>query len=180
MTSDSADVRYPIGRFQYDGDRSRDGINRSVETIADFPRQFRAAVDRLNPLQMGTPYREGGWTPHQLVHHVADSHMNAYVRCKLALTEDTPTIKPFSEADWAGLADVKSVPFDVSLKLIDALHERWAATLRAMLDADFERAYVHPEHPKPQPLREVVALYAWHGRHHTGHITALRERNGWV
>jgi hypothetical protein len=106
--------------------------------------------------------------------------MNAYVRTKLALTEDTPTIKPYSEAAWAELADTRVLPVGVSLDLIDALHERWVALMRAMQDADFERTYLHPEHQRPVPMREVAALYAWHGRHHTGHIMSLRERNGWT
>jgi uncharacterized damage-inducible protein DinB len=179
MTSMIQDNRYPVGRFKYEGDPSREAIDASIAEIESLPQRLRESIVDLDEAQMNTPYREGGWTPHLVVHHVADSHMNAYVRCKLALTEDSPTIKPYDEALWANLADVKALPVDVSLSLIDTLHKRWVALLRAMPDADFERGYVHPDHNRTVPLREVVALYAWHGRHHTAHITALRERNGW-
>lgn len=180
MTSANSELRYPVGRFQYDGDSSREGINRSISDIESLPKALRAAVDGLDGEQLNTPYREGGWTPREVVHHVADSHMNAYVRCKLALTEDAPTIKPYNEADWAKLADVRIVPIEVSLNLLDALHERWVALLQSMSAADFERCYVHPDQQRRVPMREVVALYAWHGRHHTGHIMSLRERKGWA
>lgn len=173
------DNRYPVGRFKYEGDSSREAIDASIAEIELLPQRLRESIAGLGEAQMNTPYREGGWTPHQVVHHVADSHMNAYVRCKLALTEDSPAIKPYDEALWADLPDVKALPVDVSLSLIDALHERWIALLRAIPDADFERGYIHPDHGRRVPLREVVALYAWHGRHHTAHITTLRERNGW-
>jgi len=174
------DERYPVGSFKYDGDVSRNAIDRSVDAIESLPARLRESIARLDEAQMNTPYREGGWTPRQVVHHVADSHMNAYVRCKLALTEDAPTAKPYDEALWANMADVKTVPVETSLSLLDALHERWVAMLRAMPDADYERGYIHPDHNRLVPLREVVALYAWHGRHHTAHITSLRDRNGWA
>lgn len=174
------DDRYPIGRFVYDGDSSRGAINRSIADIESLPVLFRAAVDGLNDEQLDTPYRDGGWSSRELVHHVADSHMNAYVRCKLALTMNAPTIIPYDEAEWAKLPDVKSVPIGVSLNLIDALHARWAALFRAMPDTEFERTYIHPEQQNPAPLRAVAALYAWHGRHHTAHISTLRGRKGWT
>lgn len=180
MTSANSELRYPVGRFQYDGDSSGEAIDRSISAIESLPKALRAAVDGLDGEQLNAPYREGGWTPREVVHHVADSHMNAYVRCKLALTEDAPTIKPYNEADWAKLADVRTVPIEVSLNLLDALHERWVALLRSMSAADFERCYVHPDQQRRVPMREVVALYAWHGRHHTGHIMSLRERKGWA
>jgi uncharacterized damage-inducible protein DinB len=180
MTTATADIRYPVGRFTYDGDSSREAIDRAIAQIDVLPALLRAAVDGLDEAQLDTPYRDGGWTPRQVVHHIADSHMNAYVRCRLALTENAPTIKPYDEAEWAKLPDVQLLPVEVSLDLLDAMHTRWVALLQAMTDADFERTYVHPEQEKPVPLRAVVALYAWHGRHHTAHITALRERNGWV
>jgi hypothetical protein len=179
-SANTVDLRYPIGRFAYDGDSSRTAINRSIADIEQFPALLRAAVDGLNQEQLDTPYRDGGWTPREVVHHVADSHMNAYVRLKLALTEQGPTIKPYNEADWAKLADVSSVPIGVSLDLLDALHTRWVALLRALPDADFERIYIHPEHEKPVTMHAMTALYAWHGRHHTAHISALRKRNGWT
>jgi len=180
VTTTIPDVRHPIGRFEYDGDTSRAAIDRAIAHIDTLPMLLRAAVEGLTDGQLNTPYREGGWTPREVVHHVADSHMNAYIRCKLALTEHSPTIKPYDQAAWAGLADVRSVPIDVSLTLIDALHARWVALLRSMSDADFERTYVHPEQEHPVPLREVIAMYAWHGQHHTAHILALRDRNGWT
>jgi uncharacterized damage-inducible protein DinB len=176
----ATDPRYPIGRFKYDDDASRDAIDRAVADITSLPKQLRAAAEGLSEDQLNTPYREGGWSSREVVHHVADSHMNAYVRCKLALTEEGPTVKAYNEAEWAKLADVKIVPIGVSLSLIDTLHERWVALLQSMRDEEFERYYIHPEQKRPVPLREVVALYAWHGRHHTGHILSLRERNEWT
>jgi len=180
MTSMIQDMRYPIGRFKYDGDSSREAIDRAIADIAGLPVLLRASIDGLNTDQLNTPYREGGWTLREVVHHVPDSHMNAYVRCKLALTEQSPTIKPYDEAAWAKLGDVKVVPVGVSLALLEALHTRWVAVLESLSDGDFERSYVHPDHQRAVPLREVVALYAWHGRHHTAHISSLRERNGWI
>jgi hypothetical protein len=179
VTSTTPDIRYPIGRFKYDGDSSREAVELSISAIDLLPAQLRAVVDGLNDEQLGTPYREGGWTPREVVHHVADSHMNAYIRCKLALTEQAPVVKPYDEAEWAKLADTKTVPVIVSLNLIDALHTRWVATLRAMSGPDMERTYVHPESHRAVPMREVIALYAWHGRHHYSHISSLRERSGW-
>jgi hypothetical protein len=180
MTSMIQDMRYPIGRFKYDGDSSREAIDRSIADIAGLPARLRASVDGLNADQLNTPYREGGWTVREVVHHVPDSHVNAYVRCKLALTEQSPLVKPYDEAAWSRLGDVKVVPIDISLVLLEALHTRWVALLESLSDSDFERGYVHPEQQRMVPLREVVALYAWHGRHHTAHISSLRERNGWA
>jgi hypothetical protein len=180
VTTTGSDIRHPIGRFQYDGDSSREAVNRAIADIAALPGLLRAAVAGLSDAQLDRPYREGGWTPREVVHHVADSHMNAYIRCKLALTEQAPTIKPYDQAAWARLADVAAVPVEVSLNLIDALHTRWVALLRSMSDAELERAYIHPEQDHPVPMREVMAMYAWHGRHHTAHIMALRDRNGWT
>lgn len=177
MTTQPEDPRYPVGRFSSEEYAS---LGDSIADIETLPRKLRAAVQGLTDAQLDTPYREGGWTPRQVVHHVADSHMNAYVRLKLALTEDAPTIKPYNEADWAKLSDMRTVAPSVSLDLLDALHARWVAVLRGMQDAEFERVYVHPEHAKPVSMRAMTALYAWHGKHHTAHITRLRERNGWV
>jgi DinB family protein len=179
MASMIQDMRYPIGRFKYDGDSSREAIDRSIADIAALPALLRAAANGLSVDQLNTPYRDGGWTVREVVHHVPDSHMNAYVRCKLALTEQSPTVKPYDEAAWSRLGDVKVVPIDVSLMLLETLHTRWVALLQSLPDADFERSYIHPEQQRMVPLREVVALYAWHGRHHTAHILSLRERNGW-
>lgn len=173
------DIRYPVGRFKYDGDSSRPAIDRAIADIDALPVQLRSAVRGLNDEQLDTPYREGGWTPRQVVHHVADSHMNAYVRCKLALTEEAPLIKAYDEAAWSELTDARTVAADVSLGLLDALHARWVALLHSMSDAEFERVYLHPEGNQRVPLRQVVALYSWHGRHHTAHILSLRKRQGW-
>ncbi len=180
MTQDGKDVRYPVGRFSDDGDTSRAAIERSIAELERLPKALRASVAGLTDDQLDTPYREGGWTVRQVVHHVADSHMNAYVRLKLALTEPSPTIKPYNEADWARLPDARTLPVAVSLDLLDALHSRWSAVLRGMPDNDFDLVYVHPEQQKPVSMRAMTALYAWHGRHHTGHIAALRERNRWA
>jgi len=180
VTDSEVDQRYPIGRFRYGGDTSREAIDRSIQVIASLPILFRQAVAGLNAEQLDTPYRDGGWTVRQVVHHVPDSHMNAYMRCKLALTEDRPTIKPYDEAAVAKLGDIAIVPVEVSLDLLGTLHERFVALLRSMTDNDFERCYVHPEQNRAVPLREVAALYAWHGRHHTAHIMTLRERRGWT
>ena len=179
MTGSDMDQRYPVGRFSYDGDSSRGAIDRSIQDVASLPRLFREAVAGLNTEQLNTPYRDGGWTVRQVVHHLPDSHMNAYMRCKIALTEDTPTIKPYDEAAVARLGDIEIVPVKASLDLLDKLHERFVALLRSMNDNDFKRCYLHPEQNRAVPLHEVAALYAWHGRHHTGHVMALRERNGW-
>lgn len=172
------DPRYPIGKFTPPQETSREFRARAIESIAGTPERMREAVQGLDEDQLDTPYREGGWTIRQVVHHVPDSHLNAYIRTKLALTEPAPVIKPYDEAAWATLADTTSVPIDVSLNLLDALHARWVALLRAMKDEDFRREYVHPETGRHQ-LDHLLALYAWHGPHHTAHITSTRERMRW-
>jgi uncharacterized damage-inducible protein DinB len=150
----------------------------AIEKIAETPAKIRAAIKGLSESQLDTPYRDGGWTIRQVVHHVPDSHLNAYTRFKLALTEDVPTIKPYDEARWAELPDSRDTPIDTSLSLLGALHDRWVRLLRSMPDADFQRKLKHPEHG-PMSLDTVLAMYAWHGRHHVAHITSLRERQGW-
>lgn len=172
----SEDLRYPVGKF----DRSTIDQDRRAEfihTIADLPKNITSAVEGLTDAQLDTPYRPGGWTVRQTVHHVADSHLNSFCRFKLALTEETPTIRPYEEALWAELADSK-LPIDVSLSIIDGTHQRWVALLNSMSDADFESAFNHPE-TGIWTLDSTLALYAWHSRHHTAHITRLREREGW-
>lgn len=149
-----------------------------MEVIAGTPARLRAAVEGLDEGQLDTPYREGGWTLRQVVHHVPDSHLNAYIRVKLALTEPEPVIKPYDEAAWAALPDTDRVPVAVSLALLDALHQRWVALWRAMSEADFAREYVHPDTGR-HTLDYLLALYAWHGPHHVAHITSARARNGW-
>jgi uncharacterized damage-inducible protein DinB len=164
------DPSYPIGKFSFDGDVSEAARAARIADIAATPRLLRAAVEGMSERQLDTPYREGGWTVRQVVHHVPDSHLNAYVRFKLALTEDAPTIKPYDEAAWAALSDSRDTPIAVSLTLLDALHQRWVTLLRAMSPADFSRTFVHPEHGRSMSLDQVLALYSWHGKHHVAHV----------
>jgi hypothetical protein len=140
---------------------------------------MRRAVAGLDAAQLDTPYRDGGWTVRQVVHHVPDSHMNAYIRHKLAATEEQPTIRPYEEAIWAELPEAKAAEIELSLAILDALHARWDRFLRALPDAAFARTFIHPALPSPVSLDESVAMYAWHSRHHVGHIDALRRRQGW-
>ncbi len=170
--------RYPIGRFRPPAVNTADTRSRQIETLRLLPERLRAAVTGLSRAQLDTPYREGGWTVRQVVHHLADSHANSFIRFKLALTEDWPTVKPYDEAAWARLADSRTLAIDGSLVLIEALHARWVALLESLTDADFERGYVHPENGR-QTLAHALAIYAWHSLHHTAHITSLREREGW-
>lgn len=173
----TSNLSYPIGKFQWTGPNSEAERTAFIEAIGAVPQKLRTAVANLNERQIDTPYRPGGWTVRQTVHHIADSHMNAYVRFKLALTENEPVVKPYNEKAWAEMQDSK-LPVEVSLKLIDGLHERWAAILRNMKPPDFNRMLSHPELGIVE-LDRYVALYAWHGRHHVAHITSLREREGW-
>jgi uncharacterized damage-inducible protein DinB len=172
------DPRYPTGRFIPPDQPTRESRAQAIATIAETPQRMRDAVQGLNEDQLDTPYREGGWTLRQVVHHVPDSHLNAYIRLKLALTEPTPVIKPYDEAAWANLVDTMAVPIDVSLDLLEAVHMRFVALLRAMKDDDFRREYVHPETGR-HSLDHLLALYAWHGPHHIAHITSTRARLGW-
>lgn len=171
------DPRYPIGRFRSNTDLSPTARPAQIQILRQLPDALKAAVAGLSDSQLDTPYRDGGWTVRQLVHHVADSHANSYVRFKLALTEDWPTIKPYDEAAWANLKD-SAMPIDVSLALLGALHARWVALLESMTDADFDRGFNHPESGR-QTLAKALAIYDWHSRHHTAHIRSLRERKGW-
>lgn len=172
------DPRYPIGRFTPDDRSTPETRARHIDEIAALPQRLRQAVKGLSDDQLNTPYREGGWTVRQLVHHVPDSHMNAYIRCKLALTEDSPTIKPYDQAAWANLLDSARTPVEVSLSLLEAVHTRWVTLLRSLKPEEFLRKFNHPE-TGVQTIDSTVALYAWHSNHHLGHITALRERMKW-
>ena len=178
-TSAAADLRFPIGPFRRP-DTPLDEAQRrhAIDAIAATPAELRAAVTGLNETQLEEPYRPGGWTVRQVAHHVPDSHMNAYVRFKLALTEDEPTIKPYEEARWAELADTRETPIETSIVLLEKLHERWVHILRSMSATDFARRLRHPEMGLLR-LDQVLALYEWHGAHHVAHITSLRERMGW-
>jgi uncharacterized damage-inducible protein DinB len=172
------DPRFPVGTFQFNPDVTPEIRRASIAAIRDTPAALRAAVRGLDEAQLNTPYRDGGWTVRQVVHHVPESHMNAYTRFKLALTEDNPTIKPYNEDAWAKLPDVARAPIETSLALLDALHERWVILLEAVNPAGFERPLVHPD-MGPMPLDRLLQMYAWHGRHHVAHITTLRARQGW-
>lgn len=172
------DPRYPIGDFRDSGDRSAARRHELISILAGFPARFSEACVDLTEEQLATPYRDGGWTLHQLVHHVADSHMHAYLRCKFAVTEIDPVIRPYDENAWSQLPDVTMVPITVSLALLDALHTRWAAFLRALPDQAFTRPYLHPDRG-PQPLALALELYAWHSQHHLAHVTQLRQKMGW-
>lgn len=172
------DLRYPIGKFAYDGPLTADQKRDFLNDVAETPARLRAAIQGLSEAQLDTPYRPGGWTVRQVVHHVPDSHMNSYVRFKLALTEDEPTIKPYAEDRWADLADTKATPVEVSLTLLDSLHDRWTRLLRSLSPEDWKRTFRHPD-LGPMTLEKTLALYAWHGRHHVTHITELRARQGW-
>jgi hypothetical protein len=176
--SELDDLRFPIGVFSAPAS-SMPGIRTAhIQTLRLLPERMRAAVSGLTDAQLDTPYREEGWTSRQVVHHVADSHANAYVRFKLALTEDWPTIKPYDEAAWANLSDSRWLPVESSLALITALHGRWVELLDSLCDEDFQKGYNHPVSGR-QNLAKALALYEWHSRHHTAHITHLRSRQGW-
>ena len=173
------DPRYPVGKFVMESDVTPAKREAAIAEIDATPAKLRAAVSGLDDTQLDTPYREGGWTIRQVAHHVPDSHLNAYIRLKLALTETEPTIKPYEEQHWAELADSKTMPIAVSLDLLDALHKRWMVVVRSMKDTDFARTFVHPAFPKPMTLDTILFMYAWHGRHHVAHVTEVRKRKGW-
>jgi len=178
-TLQETELRYPVGKFDWDAPIDEAEFPILIAAIAKAPGALRAAVAGLSRDQLETRYRPGGWTVKQVVHHVPDSHLNAYTRFKLALTEHEPTIKPYDEAAWAELSDSREVPIEVSLALLDALHLRWVALLRSMGTADFNRTLRHPEHGRVLTLKQMLGLYAWHSRHHVAHITSLRKREGW-
>ncbi len=173
-----SDPRYPIGQFTYQGVQDAAQRSQCIAAIAQTPTRLRAAVAGLSDAQMDAPYRQGGWTLRQVVHHLPDSHLNAYVRFKLALTEDKPVVKTYDEEKWAALPDTQLTPVEVSLALLDSLHRRWVKVLEAMSSADFARQFNHPDRGL-MTLDQLLALYAWHGPHHIAHITTLRERRGW-
>ena len=172
------DLRFPVGKLTYDRDITPGKRTAWIRQIAEAPGAFRAAVAGLSETQLDTPYRPEGWTVRQVVHHLPDSHMNAYVRFKWALTEENPTIKPYDEAAWAELADTRLAPVAVSLDLLELIHRRWGVLLEAMKDTDFTRPLVHPVNG-PLTLDRLLQIYAWHGRHHAAHVTSLRQRLNW-
>src|SRR5437660_4578560 len=172
------DARYPIGKFSFEGPLSDDRRIEFLEDIEQAPGRLKAAVKGLSAAQLDTPYRDGGWTVRQVVHHVPDSHLNAYVRFKLAITEQNPTVKPYDEAAWAQLKDSEFTPVEVSLALLESLHARWTVLLRSLQPEDFQRKFIHPDSGS-HDLDWLLGLYSWHGKHHVAHITGLRERMGW-
>lgn len=173
----SEDLSYPIGKFDKNFEFTPELKRKFISEIERLPANIKNAVSDLKDEQLDTPYRPEGWTVRQTVHHVADSHLNSFVRFKLALTEDAPTIRPYYEDRWAELAD-SDLPIDASIKIIEGVHTRWTFLLNEMTDADFQKKLIHPESGE-WTLGRMLGLYAWHSRHHTAHITNLRERNGW-
>jgi uncharacterized damage-inducible protein DinB len=178
METITQDPRYPIGKYHsqpFSEEQKKEWLNE----LKYLPGNLEHAILNLDAAQLDTPYREGGWTVKQLVHHVADSHMNAYIRFKLALTENNPVIKPYDEKLWAEMDDVKNLPINISLTLLHALHARWLEAIKNLPDEAWQRTVLHPEHNKTFTLWHFLGMYAWHGKHHLAHITTLRERNGW-
>ncbi len=172
------DPRYPIGRWQRPAHVDAAMLAEALNSLGELPQNLRAAVRHLHEDQLATPYREGGWTVRQLVHHVADSHMNCYVRIRLALTENAPTIRPYEEKSWATLHDAEAAPVEWSLELLESLHARLLMLLHSLSAPQWQRTYLHPENG-PMRLDEAASLYAWHSKHHVAHVRALRAAKGW-
>ncbi len=179
ITVDIENLKYPIGKFSAPKEYSATWADQWILAIEELPARLRATLKNLTDKQLDTPYRDGGWTVRQVVHHLADSHMNAYIRFKLAMTEDTPTIKPYQEELWAELSEARHAPVEISLSIVDALHKRWILFLKTLSEDDLKRKYHHPDSKKDFELRTVLALYAWHSNHHLAHITSLMAREGW-
>ena len=172
-------LKYPIGKFSFNANADDKEVKQWISEIEKLPAQLRIAVKGLNDAQLDTPYRDGGWTLRQVVHHLADSHMNAYTRIKLALTEDHPTIKPYSEKLWAEMDDAKKLPVEVSIAILEPLHARWVQMLRKISGDQLSRSVFHPESKREMSVKFLMNLYAWHGKHHTAHVTELRKRSDW-
>jgi hypothetical protein len=172
-------LRYPVGRFTFPSEVSASERKEMLAIIEALPAKMRAAVEVLNDKQLDTPYRDGGWTVRQVVHHVFDSHVNAYIRMKLAVTEDTPTIKPYDQDKWSELADARTAPVEVSLSLLEGVHRRWMIFLQSLKVEDYQLCFFHPEQKRKISLDQTLALYSWHSRHHLAHITELRKRMAW-
>jgi hypothetical protein len=173
------ELRYPIGPYYRPATYTADDLTKWIATIEALPLWLDVCIENLDAHQLDTPYRPGGWTMIQTIHHIADSHMNAFIRLKLALTEDSPTIKPYDEAMWAETPEIAMVPVNVSITLLHALHRRWATLLKGLGETDWQRAYYHPEQQREFPIWDMTAMYAWHSRHHMEHLRRLRERMGW-
>lgn len=171
-------LKYPVGKFDWSVEVSEQARNQAIRKIAALPSRLRAVVANLSDEQLNTPYRSEGWTVRQVVHHLADSHMNAYIRFKLALTEDNPIIKPYAETEWAKLPDSRLAP-EVSLSLLEGVHKRWTTIMDFMNETQWELGFTHPEHNRFMVLNKAVAMYAWHCEHHMAHIMGLLERENW-
>jgi hypothetical protein len=178
MSELTIDLRYPIGKFRAPESYTKELLTEHINIISTLPARLKKEVEFLTDQQLDTPYRPEGWTVRQVIHHLPDSHLNAYTRMKLAMTEENPTIKPYNEVKWAELQDAKTAPVKVSLELLTALHARWTMFLKNLSDTDFERSFNHPDNG-PTLLKKALALYAWHSNHHLGHITSLKSRMGW-
>ena len=178
MQAAAPDLRYPVGEFKMEATISDARRGAMLRDIAELPAKLRAAIAGLNDQQLDTPYRDGGWTVRQTVHHVADSHVNSYIRVRFAATEENPTIMPYPEAVWAELPDAKHAPVEVSLKILEGLHHRWVMLFESFKPEDWQRTMFHPERGKLDMIT-VLALYSWHSKHHVAHITELRKRKGW-
>lgn len=179
QTMDLEQLRYPVGRFQLPTNITSEHITNWITEIENTPTLVEAAVVGFTDEQLDTPYRPDGWTVRQVVHHLPDSHMNSYIRFKWTLTEDTPTIKAYDETRWAQLEEAKNAPVEMSINMLKALHARWVVVLKNLTEEDLKKEFTHPETGKNISLQTMVALYAWHGRHHLAHITSLKERMGW-
>ena len=172
-------LRYPIGQFEHHPSANLSEIKKWIRDITKHPAALKKAIKGLNEKKLNTPYRDGGWTVKQVVHHLADSHMNAYIRIKLALTENIPTIKPYEEAQWAEMDDAKKAPINISLSLLDSLHQRWTIMNKKMNETDYGKSVFHPEKKREVTIKEFLEMYSWHCRHHCAHITSLRKRVKW-
>lgn len=174
-----SDLRYPIGEFKLPLNPTNENVTDWIAIIASLPEKLSKVVERLNDTQLDTPYRDGGWTVRQVVHHLADSHINSYVRFKWTLTEDHPTIKAYNEKVWAEMNDARKAPVKISLDILEAVHKRWVIVLRNLSEAELQRSFHHPESDKDVKLINAIALYAWHCNHHLAHITSLCQRMNW-
>jgi len=179
MNQETDQLRYPIGKFSKPAEISSGDIKNWIKEIESLPAELKDALNLLKSEQLNTTYRPEGWTLLQVVHHLADSHMNSYMRFKLALSENSPVIKPYLEDKWAEFEDGKNASVEISLMLLQSLHSRWVLFLRSLNDEDFEKGFIHPEHGRKILLKEAVGLYAWHGKHHLNHILKTKKINGW-
>ena len=173
------ELKYPVGQYKKPAAFTKDILNKAISAIEEFPKKIKQETENLSDEQLDTPYRPEGWTIRQVVHHCADSHMNAFIRLKLALSENTPTIKPYAEAMWAEMDDTKHFPVHSSYSIIEGVHARWTALLKNMTDIDFSRGFIHPEKGRELSLYESTDMYAWHCNHHLAHITSLKKRKNW-